>query len=453
MSLSQTHAQRAPIHLNSGSLAGGPHANFVALIDESVLSGPTHAGALFDAATGAQDDGGDIRISIDRNGDQPVALELVRFDKAAGLVEIYCRLPSLDAARDPACWLWWQPRTGMLAQPPPTDPLGVQAVWTDHHAVHHFQDFSNAVDGAAPFNIAGTVTLAGGTAQFDRASASHIDLRFPAGPFTAFVKVTDFVHDNWSDVLSLEDGAGQRTLFVERSGISQSWFVGPAGTTVISDANVPLPHLFSLSVPDLAAGTTITVVANENIVTKSLSSAPAPFADGTLGITLGGILIDSMHNLTVTVDEFTLRPGVSGTDLLITEQRNRLAPGSFWTAGGAEPAHPISPTSDALPAVIPVAAEMAVLTRRVPFAPDSTDLSLLAGAGRPFQRHRIAPDRASLPSIAGNIAMRQHHALVGSDATLGAFAPMVPPAQPLAGLPARRRLVVSRESPRILAHE
>ncbi len=452
MSLSQTHARRAPIHLLAGAVAGGPHADFVALIDEGVLASAAHAGALFDTIDGAQTDGGDIRVSLDRNGDQPVAVELVRFDRTAGTIELYCRLPSLDAARDPACWLWWRPRSGSLAQPPLTDPLGARAVWTGYHAVHHFEDFTSSVDGSPPFNVIAT-TLAGGAAQFDRSSTSRIDLRFPAGPFTAFVKVTGFVHSNWSDVFSLEDGAGQRTLFVERSGLAQNWFVGPAGTSLISDATSPLPHLFSLSVPGIAAGTTITAVALENVVAKSLSPAPVPFADGTLGITLGGILIDGLHNLTVTIDEFTLRPGASGTDLLITEQRNRLSAGGFWTAGAAEPAHPIAPASDVLPAALACAADTAVLIRRVPFAPDPAGLSLLAGTSVPFQRHRTIATGADLPLAAGGVPVRQRHALATAAAALPLVAPDVAPARPLPGLPAGRRLAVAREALRIRVHE
>ncbi|RMF17624.1 MAG: hypothetical protein D6757_01020 [Alphaproteobacteria bacterium] len=452
MSLSQTHASRAPIHLLAGNVAGGPHPDFIALIDEGVLTGTAHSGALFDATTGAQADGGDIRISLDRNGDQPLPIELVHFDKAAGRIELYCRLPALDALADPACWLWWKPRTGTLTQPPVTDPLGARAVWAGYHLVHHFADFTNSVDGSQPFNVT-AVTLVDGAAQFDRASGSRIDLRFPAGSFTAFAKVTAFVHSDWSDVLSLEDAAGQRTLFIERSGMTQSWFIGPAGPTILSEANVALPHLFSLSLPDIAAGTTVTAVTAEGVFSKTLSSAPVAFTDGTLGITLGAIGIDSNHNLTVTVSEFTLRPGASSNDLLITEQRNRLDPGAFWTAGAAENADPIAPTSSVTPAALASAAGMPTLTRHVIFTPADAALDLATGTPMFLQHHRLIGEAATLQLVSDAVPANQLHRIPCENARIDLVAPVVPLAAMLPGLPNGRRLRVSAEAARIRARE
>lgn len=452
MSLSQTHASRAPIHPIPGAVAGGPHAGYVAFIDERVLANATHAGALFDAVTGAQTDGGDIRISLDRNGDQPLPVELVHFDKALGRIELFCRLPALDAAADPACWLWWKPRSSTLTQPPATDPLGARAVWAGYHLVHHFTDFTNSVDGSQPFNVT-AVTLADGAAQFDRASGSRLDLRFPAGSFTAFAKVTAFVHSDWSDVLSLEDAASQRTLFIERSGMTQSWFIGPAGPTILSEANVALPHLFSLSLPDIAAGTTVTAVAAENVFSKTLSSAPVAFTDGTLGITLGAIGIDSNHNLTVTVSEFTLRPGASSNDLLITEQRNRLDPGTFWAAGAAENADPIAPTSVVAPAALASAAGMPVLTRHVSFGPADAALDLATGTPMFLQHHRLIGEAATLQLVADAVPVNQLHRIPGEDARIDLVAPEIRPAAMLPGLPDGRRLRVSAEAARIRSRE
>jgi hypothetical protein len=125
-------------------------ADFTAVLTDGMLPAAV-TNVLFDTVDGALNDGGDLRASVDVNGDTLVGLDLRRWNKAAGEIEIAFRVPVTSAALTTTLYLWWgkdnatQPDAG--------------AVGGRHSAYDDDTIFCAPVGGEAnrtAFNITGT---------------------------------------------------------------------------------------------------------------------------------------------------------------------------------------------------------------------------------------------------------------------------------------------------------
>jgi hypothetical protein len=124
--------------------------DFSAVLTDSMLPSVV-TDALFDATDGALTSGGDLRASVDPDGDTLVGLDLRRWNKAAGEVEIAFRVPQTSAVLTTTLYLWWG-KTG--ATQPATGGVGGQ-----HSAYDDATIFCAPVGGGAnrtAFNITGT---------------------------------------------------------------------------------------------------------------------------------------------------------------------------------------------------------------------------------------------------------------------------------------------------------
>jgi hypothetical protein len=124
--------------------------NFSVVLTEAMMpSGVTDV--LFDVTEGALTSGGDLRVSVDLDGDILVGVDLRRWNKAAGEVEIAFRVPQTSAVLTTTLYLWWG-KTG--ASQPATGGVGGQ-----HSAYDDDTIFCAPVGGGAnrtAFNITGT---------------------------------------------------------------------------------------------------------------------------------------------------------------------------------------------------------------------------------------------------------------------------------------------------------
>jgi len=124
--------------------------DFSAVLTDSMLPSAV-TDALFDATDGALTSGGDLRVSVDPDGETLVGLDLRRWNKAAGEIEIAFRVPQTSAVLTTTLYLWWG-KTG--ASQPATGGVGGQ-----HSAYDDDTIFCAPVGGGAnrtAFNITGT---------------------------------------------------------------------------------------------------------------------------------------------------------------------------------------------------------------------------------------------------------------------------------------------------------
>jgi hypothetical protein len=125
-------------------------AEFTAVLTEAMLPSVV-TDVLFDAIDGALTTGGDLRISVDEDGDTLVGLDFRRWDKAAGKIEIAYRVPATSALLITTLYLWWG-KEG--AEQPAANELGGQ-----HSAYDDDTIFCAPVGGGAnrtAYNITGT---------------------------------------------------------------------------------------------------------------------------------------------------------------------------------------------------------------------------------------------------------------------------------------------------------
>jgi len=125
-------------------------ANFTAVLTDDMLPAAV-TDVLFDTVDGALNNGGDLRASVDVNGDTLVGLDLRRWNKVGGIMEAAFLVPSTSAALTTTLYLWWgkdnatQPAAG--------------AVGGQHSAYDDDTIFCAPVGGGAnrtAFNITGT---------------------------------------------------------------------------------------------------------------------------------------------------------------------------------------------------------------------------------------------------------------------------------------------------------
>jgi hypothetical protein len=125
-------------------------ANFTAVLTDDMLPAAV-TDVLFDTVDGALNNGGDLRASVDVNGDALVGLDLRRWNKVGGIMEAAFLVPSTSAALTTTLYLWWgkdnatQPAAG--------------AVGGQHSAYDDDTIFCAPVGGGAnrtAFNITGT---------------------------------------------------------------------------------------------------------------------------------------------------------------------------------------------------------------------------------------------------------------------------------------------------------
>jgi hypothetical protein len=124
--------------------------DFSAVLTDSMLPSAV-TGALFDATDGALTSGGDLRVSVDPDGETLVGLDLRSWNKAAGEIEIAFRVPQTSAVLTTTLYLWWG-KTG--ASQPATGGVGGQ-----HSAYDDDTIFCAPLGGGAnrtAFNITGT---------------------------------------------------------------------------------------------------------------------------------------------------------------------------------------------------------------------------------------------------------------------------------------------------------
>jgi hypothetical protein len=124
--------------------------DFSAVLTDSMLPSAV-TDALFDATDGALTSGGDLRVSVDPDGETLVGLDLRSWNKAAGEIEIAFRVPQTSAVLTTTLYLWWG-KTG--ASQPATGGVGGQ-----HSAYDDDTIFCAPVGGGAnrtAFNITGT---------------------------------------------------------------------------------------------------------------------------------------------------------------------------------------------------------------------------------------------------------------------------------------------------------
>jgi hypothetical protein len=140
--------------------------DFSAVLTDSMLPSAV-TDALFDATDGALTSGGDLRVSVDPDGETLVGLDLRSWNKAAGEIEIAFRVPQTSAVLTTTLYLWWG-KTG--ASQPATGGVGGQ-----HSAYDDDTIFCAPVGGGAnrtAFNITGTDV--GGIAAGDIAAPSGL---------------------------------------------------------------------------------------------------------------------------------------------------------------------------------------------------------------------------------------------------------------------------------------
>jgi hypothetical protein len=148
-------------------------ANFTAVLTDDMLPAAV-TDVLFDTVDGALNNGGDLRASVDVNGDALVGLDLRRWNKVGGIMEAAFLVPSTSAALTTTLYLWWgkdnatQPAAG--------------AVGGQHSAYDDDTIFCAPVGGGAnrtAFNITGTdvggITAGGIAAPSGLFGTQHTD--------------------------------------------------------------------------------------------------------------------------------------------------------------------------------------------------------------------------------------------------------------------------------------
>ena len=119
------------------------------LPDEMIQTGNQNA---------AQDNGGDIRFTLDAAGATPLHYEIVLFSKNATLTnakaEIWVKLPSISASTDTTLYVWYKGPGGSTTPSVDDATWGSQGVWsTDFKGVWHLPDGASLTTNDSTSNI------------------------------------------------------------------------------------------------------------------------------------------------------------------------------------------------------------------------------------------------------------------------------------------------------------
>ena len=84
-----------------------------------------------------QGDGGDIRITKDKEGGKPLHAELGGIDVGRRSIYLVVKLPRIHARSDTSFWVWYK-SAARAKFPPANDPVwGSQSVWDGYVGVYH----------------------------------------------------------------------------------------------------------------------------------------------------------------------------------------------------------------------------------------------------------------------------------------------------------------------------
>ncbi|RJQ67329.1 MAG: DUF2341 domain-containing protein [Desulfobacteraceae bacterium] len=106
----------------------------------------THDNLPAEIFANADNGGGDLRFSLDSDGNTPLPCEVVNFDTVNSKAEIWVKVPSVSSAVDTVIYVWYN-KAGET-QPDVTDTYGRNAVWaTDYILVSHNGGGTNSTGG------------------------------------------------------------------------------------------------------------------------------------------------------------------------------------------------------------------------------------------------------------------------------------------------------------------
>jgi len=349
--------------VNHGQVVTGPHGDFTGIITQAELPA--------DFWANVQADGGDIRFSLgatatgggEYTATNVLPCQIVAFDQANQLCEIWVNHPEVDSVADRAVIMWY----GGSGKTAPLAALGLdadgfpgsQAVW---HlkvltGVYHFNEASGGlVDSTVNANDFGTVN---GTPTYAQAgmfgtSLSAIKLPNDTASFDAG-KLVGMGFEAWFDPLNAN--ASHSTWIVGHavatSDSGYAYTIADAGTPrrvragtsggQVADSTVPTGWVFVSSQP-LGIATVFTQSIKVNA--RAAVTSAAVTAPGVNRTRIGGLnRLTSLQLADAIVDEIRLfvqattsaQGGRRTNAYHETEYNNGTAPGTFWTFGAPVP--------------------------------------------------------------------------------------------------------------------
>ena len=131
-----------------------------------------------DGSTPAKSDGSDIRLSLDKYGETPLAFELVSFgptttaNVASAYCEIWVKLPTAYYNTNTTIYIWWGNSNAVALSA--TDTYGSYNVWdSSYNAVYHMNDASGNILDATTNQVSGTPS----GSSFPNASSTYGKIR------------------------------------------------------------------------------------------------------------------------------------------------------------------------------------------------------------------------------------------------------------------------------------
>lgn len=132
-----THRYRQAVAVQASQVTGASHSNFHVMLTAANVDA-----SIFDSVTGAQTDGGDIRLTLNADGTGDLPCELAFWDKAASRMTLWTTLSTINNTTNTTFHIWWQSKGAALSQPAVGAALGRNAVWAGEWAVYHFDELS-----------------------------------------------------------------------------------------------------------------------------------------------------------------------------------------------------------------------------------------------------------------------------------------------------------------------
>jgi hypothetical protein len=109
--------------------------------------------SIFGSTTGAQTDGGDIRLTLNADGTGDLPCDLAYWDKSGSKLTLWTTLSSINNTTNTTFYIWWKSKGAALSQPAVGAALGRNAVWAGEWAVHHYAEASgNLIDSTGNGN-------------------------------------------------------------------------------------------------------------------------------------------------------------------------------------------------------------------------------------------------------------------------------------------------------------